>query len=340
MIRRLLVILPYAPDERPAHDAVIAAASTLAPTLDVLQLAPEAAAAQPRALGDATRWWTVVHPAATADASPDTVAALVASALRDPQLGVDGPALVVLPTTPQAEPAAAQLACILNGAALGRCTQLALESDSISGTRAAFGGRLRIQVRSTERLSFATWRPQEAGFPALRSIPASLVRTVSVQHEATPVDVEPLPSADRQARLEGAPLVVSGGRGMGAEGFELLTRLAEHIGAALGGSLPAVDAGWVSVARQVGQSGKFVAPQVYVAVAISGTPQHLAGIAEGTRIVAVNSDPDAPIFAVADVGVVADWREVLPALLERLAAAARHSGTVERANTQSSQEHS
>jgi electron transfer flavoprotein alpha subunit len=94
------------------------------------------------------------------------------------------------------------------------------------------------------------------------------------------------------------------------------------VGAALGGSLPAVDAGWVPVARQVGQSGRFVSPRLYFAVGISGTPQHLAGVAGTTRIVALNQDPDAPIFNLADVGVVADWRELLPLLAERLDAAA------------------
>ena len=107
--------------------------------------------------------------------------------------------------------------------------------------------------------------------------------------------------------LQGARLVIAGGRGMQSEaGFALLHELADALHAAVGGSLPAVDAGWVSVSRQVGQSGKYVSPRVYVAVGISGTPQHLAGIGPHTRIVAINSDPRADIFGVAELGVVAD----------------------------------
>ena len=87
-----------------------------------------------------------------------------------------------------------------------------------------------------------------------------------------------------------------------------------------GGSLPAVDAGWVPVARQIGQSGKYIAPEVYVAVGISGTPQHLAGVGLETRILAINRDAEADIFRVAEIGVVADWQEVLPRLIEALRA--------------------
>jgi len=112
---------------------------------------------------------------------------------------------------------------------------------------------------------------------------------------------------------------VSGGRGMqGTEGFALLAQLAARFDAALGGSLPAVDAGWVPVTHQVGQSGKFVSPSVYVAVGISGTPQHLAGVSATTRIVAINNDADADIFRVADVGIVADWDTFIPALIARV----------------------
>lgn len=135
---------------------------------------------------------------------------------------------------------------------------------------------------------------------ALQPLPAARVQRVVIEVKAAAEpDTEPLHSADGQVRLEGARLVVSGGRGMaGPQGFAALTRIAESLGGALGGSLPAVDAGWVPVARQVGQSG--------------------AGVAGTTRIVAVNQDPEAPIFAVADVGVVADWRELLPLLTQHL----------------------
>lgn len=119
-------------------------------------------------------------------------------------------------------------------------------------------------------------------------------------------------TADKMPALEGARLVVSGGRGMqGEAGFALLGRIAGQLGAALGGSLPTVDAGWVPVARQIGQSGKFVSPRIYFTVGVSGTPQHMAGVSADSRIIAVNKDPSAPIFARADVGVVAEWQDLL-----------------------------
>ena len=106
----------------------------------------------------------------------------------------------------------------------------------------------------------------------------------------------------------------------GAEGFALLQQLADRLGGALGGSLPSVDAGWIPVARQIGQSGKYVDPELYIAVGISGASQHLAGIGPNTRILAINRDTQADIFRVAEIGVVTEWQTVLPALIEALRA--------------------
>lgn len=117
-----------------------------------------------------------------------------------------------------------------------------------------------------------------------------------------PLAVEESISGQRLPPVESARIVVSGGRGVNEQGFALLEELAER----LDGSLPAVDAGMVPVVRQVGVSGKFVSPDIYLAVGISGTPQHLAGISPDTRIVAINKDPSADIFKVASVGVVGD----------------------------------
>lgn len=108
----------------------------------------------------------------------------------------------------------------------------------------------------------------------------------------------------------------------GPESFEILRQLAEVIGAEVGASRAATDAGWVPVELQIGQTGKAVAPEVYIAVGISGASQHVAGIGGARHVVAINTDPEAPIFKVAEVGVVADWRELLPALIEKLKAAA------------------
>lgn len=231
----------------------------------------------------------------------------------------DGNLLALLPAGAIGEELAARLAARLRGAALGRCTQLALSPEGVVAHRAAFAGRAQVDLVSEGGPLFAAMRGRKGA--AREPAGNGAVRALALSCELPGADASYVEAGAKMARLEGAKLVVSGGRGIGGpEGFELLERIAAALGGVVGGSLPTVDAGWVPVARQVGQSGKFVTPEVYVAIGISGTPQHLAGIGPDTRIVAVNSDAEANIFKVADVGVVADWKDVVPALAEALAA--------------------
>lgn len=320
--RRIAVLLP--PVEAGDNpDKLLAAAAALAQggTLDVLALRQSGAAPlPPQNLACPTRWWDLSHPT-LARLDADNLVPLFVEAIDS--AGLNTPALLLLPQGPLGEECAARLASLLQGVSMGRCTDLALAGEEVVGTRPAYGGRVALQLASAAACCLATWRPA-----APAPVTAQLA-TPQVHQAVLSATLPPAPEAtvdeamDKMPALEGARLVVSGGRGMqGETGFALLGRIAGQLGAALGGSLPTVDAGWVPVARQIGQSGKFVSPRIYFTVGVSGTPQHMAGVSADSRIIAVNKDPGAPIFARADVGVVAEWQELLPLLAEELEATA------------------
>ena len=328
--RRIAVLLPPA-EAGDNPDKLLAAAAALAQggTLEVLALRPGGdAPLTPQNLACPTRWWDLSHPSwVRSDA--DNLVPLFLQAIDI--AGLCAPALLLLPPGPLGEECAARLAPLLQGISLGRCTDMALQGDEVVGTRPAYGGRVALQLASAAAYCLATWRPASpAPATAPLAAPQQHHAVLSVALPAAP-EATVDDTADKMPTLEGARLVVSGGRGMqGEAGFALLGRIAGQLGAALGGSLPTVDAGWVPVARQIGQSGKFVSPRIYFTVGVSGTPQHMAGVSADSRIIAVNKDPSAPIFARADVGVVAEWQDLLPLLAEELAAAASDTGDTGR----------
>ncbi|MEX1081121.1 MAG: FAD-binding protein [Halofilum sp. (in: g-proteobacteria)] len=186
--------------------------------------------------------------------------------------------------------------------------------------RPIYAGNALATVQSSDATKVITARvtafepvPSDGGSAELRSVDAGADAGLSVF-------VGEELSASAGPELTSARIVVSGGRGMGsAENFALIERLAERLGAAVGASRAAVDSGFVPNEYQVGQTGKVVAPELYVAVGISGAIQHLAGMKESRVIVAINKDAEAPIFEVADYGLVADLFEAVPALEEALA---------------------
>jgi electron transfer flavoprotein alpha subunit len=229
---------------------------------------------------------------------------------------------VLFGASSQGRDLAPRVAARLDVPLVGDATGLAVEDGELVITRPAYAGRVfsKVSIRAEPRLVSIrpnTFRPKE-------SAAAGAVETVGAEGTAAASRVKvrevKAASGDRPDVGE-APIVVAGGRGMKTpENWSVLEELCTALGptAALGASRAVVDAGWRPHAEQVGQTGKTVSPQLYFAVGISGAMQHLAGMRSARTIVAINKDPDAPIFKVADYGVVGDMNEILPKLTEEI----------------------
>jgi electron transfer flavoprotein alpha subunit len=208
------------------------------------------------------------------------------------------------------------------------CTRLEIDRDTgdLLQTRPAFGGNVMATIVTRfHRPQMATVRPKVMAPPERVNTPAPPVHRAAPPTDALQSAVEVLQQV-RQADEDGAniadaDILVAGGRGLGGpEGFELLRELANALGGEPAASRAAVDAGWAPYARQVGQTGKTVHPDLYVAVGISGAVQHVVGMSSSGTVVAVNTDAAAPIFQTADYGIVGDYRAVLPQIIDRVRA--------------------
>ena len=236
------------------------------------------------------------------------------------------PEIVLMGATGLGRDLAGAVATRLETGLTADCTGLSIDKERrlLEQTRPAFGGNIMATILTeTARPQMASVRPYVMPSPAFEpGRTGTLISepwTLSESEITTKIlDMVPLAS-EGGVDIAGADVIVSGGRGMlTPENFRLLEDLAHALGGVVGASRGAVAAGWVSHQRQVGQTGKTVKPQLYIACGISGAIQHLVGMQDADQIIAINKDSSAPIFEVAHLGIVGDVMEIVPALIERL----------------------
>ena len=269
-------------------------------------------------VADVVDFATVVDQAELAEYHPELCLSTLAKLCGD-----FAPRAVLLSNDAYSQELAPRLAHRLNGSAVGDGVEMRLEGERLRVVRQVYGGKAQAVIELKRRPA-VVWLRARSFTPALRRATAGeITRAVlEIKTDSRTRVVERKREETGSARLEDARVIVSGGRGIGGpEPFttELLP-LADLMGAQMGASRAACDAGWVPPTWQVGQTGKKVAPDLYLAIAIAGASQHMAGISEAKTIVAINTDLDAPIFKHCRFGIVEDYRKVVPLLREKLAA--------------------
>lgn len=230
------------------------------------------------------------------------------------------PAAILLGCTVNGRDLAAQVAQRLNTGLMSDCIDLELVDGQLVLTRPVYAGKALVKACCSDaRPAMATIRPNIFSIEPVAKTAEVITEDIDPGNIRQVVK-EVIKQASTRPELTEANVIVSGGLGMKApENFKTLEELADVLGAAVGASRAAVDAGWVGHSFQVGQTGKAVTPTLYIACGISGAIQHLAGMSSSKCIVAVNKDPEANIFKVADYGIVGDLFEVVPVLKEELA---------------------
>ncbi len=235
------------------------------------------------------------------------------------------PSTILIGATNNGRDIGPRVACRLKTGLTADCTNLGIdeESGNMAWTRPAFGGNLMATILCpNSRPQMGTVRPGVFKKSVKDEAKTGKIIREEIHLEADKVRtklLERIKEVSESVNLEEAEIIVSGGRGVGsAENFSYIRDLAEALGGTVGASRAAVDAGWIPHAHQVGQTGKTVAPKIYIACGISGAIQHLAGMSGSDTIIAINKDEDAPIFEVADYGIVGDLFEVIPAFIEEI----------------------
>lgn len=230
-----------------------------------------------------------------------------------------GATIVLTSATTRGREVSAFIACALNAGLAPDAVDLRVEDGKLVAVRSIFSNNLLTDIVYESDVQVASVRPRSFPLPEPGDGSAEVIELeFAISEDDIPEKVlESQASEGGEVRLADASIIVSGGRGVAkdpAKGFELVSELAQVLGAAVGASRAAVDAGYVPYSSQVGQTGKTVRPDLYIAAGISGAIQHMAGMGSSRVIVAINQDGNAPIFAKANYGIVGDLYEVLPAL--------------------------
>lgn len=302
-----------------------------APTTGTLELLTKA-----RSLGDVTAFvggdgatlaatlgeYGATKVYATGDLAGKLPGVAVSAAMKAIIGGGDSPDLILFPQTTEGRDIVARLSVKLDKTALTNNVDIAIDGEAVSVTTPIFGGNTLVTTTFTGSGPFlAAFRPKsfaaESASGAAAEVTAAPVGDLGATGAAavTAVHVE----ESTGPKLDEAAIVVSGGRGLGeAPKYEMIEQLAKLLKGAPGASRAIVDAGWVPYSYQVGQTGKVVKPMVYIAAGISGATQHMVGMKGAKNIIAINKDKEAPIFGIADLGIVGDVHKVLPKLIEAL----------------------
>ena len=275
---------------------------------DPAPAAKELAAFLPRVLA-------VTEPLAAEQTVAATIAGRIAALVER-----EKPAYLLLGATPDGRDLAGMLSALLDWGVLVNASTVAWTSDGPSVEMSVFGGKLLTTSSFVEDHGILTVRPNSVN--ALPSDSPGTVEAIEIASSAELPVVkvsERVNEASAAAPIEEARVIVAGGRGVGGpDGFHVVEELAEALGGAVGATRAAVDSGWIPFSQQIGQTGKIVKPDLYLALGVSGAIQHKVGMQTAGTIVAVNRDPDAPIAEFADMFVVGDLFEVVPAIIAEL----------------------
>lgn len=257
---------------------------------------------------------------ATGDLGGKLPGVAVAAAMKAVIDGGDAPDLVLFPQNYEGRDVVSRLSVKLDRTVLTNNVDITADGESVTVTTPVFGGNTLVATTFTGPGPYlAVFRPKsfaaESAGGGAAEVVAAAVPDLGVTATVTAVHVE----ESTGPKLDEANVVVSGGRGLGeADKFAMVEQLAKLLKGAAGASRAIVDAGWVPYSMQVGQTGKVVKPNVYIAVGISGATQHMVGMKGSKHIIAINKDKEAPIFGIADLGIVGDVHKVLPKVIEAL----------------------